>query len=134
FARAASQASTAAASVRSMSFESHVNPSPSAHQSIPRSLPAFASPTFHDGDFRNWTTHTRKPRPAARNAVPSAAVVFPLPSPVLTKTNDVARLRAGRGPVLGGAMRFGVLTAAAPAGGARRLLERVQRRCRRHHW
>src|SRR2546423_1072269 len=109
-----------------MSFESHVKPSPSAHQSVPRSLPAFASPAFpsptcQDGDFRNWTTHTRKPRPAARNAVPSAAVVFPLPSPVLTKTNDVARLRAGRGPVLGGAMRFGVLTAAAPAGGARRL-------------
>src|SRR5260221_9144438 len=113
-----------------MSFESHVNPSPSVHQSIPRSLPAFASPTFHEGDFKNWTTHTRKPRPAARNAVPSAAVVLPFPSPVLTRTNELARSRAGCGPVFGGALRFGALTAAAPAGGARRLLERVRRRCR----
>src|SRR5579864_5020881 len=97
-----------------MSFESHVNPSPSVHQSMPSSRPAFASPVFHDGDFKNCTTHTRKPRPAARNAVPSAAVVFPFPSPVLTRTNERARFDALWGPVRGGVR---ALMAAAPADG-----------------
>jgi hypothetical protein len=38
----------------------------------------------------NCTTHTFHPRATARMAVPSAAVVFPLPSPVLTITIDDA--------------------------------------------
>ncbi len=48
---------TAWSSVRS--DESHVNPSPIAHQSTPRRFAVVSSPTFHFPDFTNWTTATR---------------------------------------------------------------------------
>ena len=57
-------------------------------------------------EVRLLQPETSSNRPRLRNAVPCAAVVFPFPSPVLTKTNDGARSRAARGPVFGGVVRF----------------------------
>jgi len=43
----------------------------------------------------NWSIATFIPRPAARTRMPSAAVVFPLPSPVCTRTSPWRWLRGG---------------------------------------
>src|SRR6266508_636120 len=51
----------------------------------------------------NWITHTFHPRATPRTTVPMAAVVFPLPSPVLTRTNEAGETPPGRrGRSLGG--------------------------------
>jgi hypothetical protein len=73
-----------------MSDESHVNPSPAVHQSMPSVVLAFCSPVRHLPDFTNCTMQTRHPAALARIAVPNAAVDFPFPSPVFTNTSEVA--------------------------------------------
>src|SRR5690606_35294924 len=112
-------ASAAMARLSSMFSESQVNPSPSAHQSTPSSRATFSSPTLHSPDLRNWTTATFQPRAMARITVPNAAVDFPFPSPVLTRTRDEARSVALGGGVLGGSSvlprSYGAARPARPA-------------------
>ena len=48
-----------------MSFESHVNPSPSDHHSTPSDRPAASSPERHFPDFTNCTTATFQPAETA---------------------------------------------------------------------
>ena len=96
-------ASRATASVSDMFSESQVKPSPNAHQSTPNRRPIFSSPTFQSPDLRNCTTATFHPREMARSIVPKAAVLLPLPWPVLIRTRDGARFDPGGGPSVGGA-------------------------------
>src|SRR5581483_7491223 len=87
-------AARSTASSRVRSEESQVKPSPIAHQSTPsRSRLTASSPTFHSPDLRNWITATFQPRATARSTTPNAAVDFPLPSPVLTRTRLGTRRR-----------------------------------------
>src|SRR5207244_6999234 len=88
------QASRATAWSRERSSESHVKPSPIAHQSTPsRSRHTVSSPTRHSPDFTNCTTATCQSRATARTTTPNAAVDLPLPSPVFTITTLAARRR-----------------------------------------
>src|SRR5262249_49514989 len=97
FSRATRHASRATASLRAMSFESHVNPSPIVHHSTPSRFADCSSPTRQRPDLTNCTTQTDQPRATARITVPNAAVDLPLPSPVLTITTDGARTVARAG-------------------------------------
>src|SRR4029077_13193343 len=106
FSWATLHASRAMASVRSMSCESHVKPSPIVHHSTPSRIAASRSPTFQLPDLMNCTTQTFHPRETARSIVPKAAVDFPLPSPVLTITTDLAVRAARGGATRGGAFDF----------------------------
>ncbi len=84
-----------------------MKPSPIVWHSAPRSLKRRTSPEPQLPDFTNWTMHTAQPRPRARSAVPIAAVVLPLPSPVAISTIEAARVLARGGAVVGGSV-FGV--------------------------
>ena len=102
--RASRQAERAVASDSPRSPLSQENPSPTVSQSTPRRRAAFSSPDFHSPDLMNCTTAHRHPRAAARIRIPMAAVVLPLPSPVLTTTSDCARRNfSGRGSSVRGA-------------------------------
>lgn len=70
-----------------MSFESQVKPSPIASIRMSSFFAARCSPKRAVECLMNWNIRTRKSRPQARNRIPSAAVVFPFPSPVLTMTS-----------------------------------------------
>ena len=77
---------------------SQVKPSPIGRISMSgasRSA-SFFSPVFHF-PLMYWTMKTLKPLPRRRKARPSAAVVFPLPSPVLTMIRPCRRFGSGRG-------------------------------------
>jgi hypothetical protein len=50
----------------------------------PKASAAFSSPLRWE-PLRNWIISTRIPLPTARRAIPKAAVVLPLPSPVLIR-------------------------------------------------
>src|SRR5690606_3693987 len=79
------QALCAAAISRSRSCVSQVNPSPIVCQMTrsPNAANASFSPVCQP-PLMNCTTPTRLPWPSILNASPNAAVVFPLPGPVLT--------------------------------------------------
>src|SRR5437016_465618 len=70
---------------RARSFVSQVKPSPIARQVTRSGKPASTvrSPA-PQAPLTNWTMPTRMPWPMARNTMPKAAVVFPLPGPVWT--------------------------------------------------
>ena len=69
-----------------MSFDRQVNPSPIALIGMPSLTAARFSPNNAPVCFRNWNISTRMLRPQARNRTPRAAVVLPLPFPVLMTT------------------------------------------------
>jgi len=87
-----------------MSFESHVNPSPSDHQSTPKERAAISSPERHAPDFTNCTTATLPPAETERSITPIAADDLPLPAPVWTRTRDVTRFDARTGRRVGGSL------------------------------
>ena len=77
-------------------------PAPSARISTPSRRAVRCSP-WSAMFFTNWSIPTRIPRPAARSMTPSAAVVFPFPSPVLTMRSP---WRCSRGGTRYGPGRF----------------------------
>src|SRR4051794_31739718 len=88
--------------------ESHVNPSPSECHSTPSCRPIFSSPTFHSPLFTNCKTTTGQPMATDRSFTPNAALLLPLPSPVLTSNNELTRAKpSGRGSSASGVSVIG---------------------------
>ena len=54
---------------------------------MPSFSAAICSPYIDLSFLMNCTAHTFMPRPQARNMMPNAAVLLPLPMPVLTMTS-----------------------------------------------
>src|SRR5689334_17816691 len=86
---------------------SQVKPSPSGVISTPSCRAATCSPYSVAALLMNCSIATRIPRPDARSRMPSAAVVLPFPSPVLTMSSPRRDSRGGTryGP---GCFFFGV--------------------------
>src|SRR5579859_2075809 len=74
-----------------------VNPLPPTSTSIPGRYLRIASrsPVFQE-PLMNWTTLTGSSLPAARSARPNAAVLFPFPFPVKTRSSPRRRALASR--------------------------------------
>ncbi len=79
-----------------MSSAPRVQPAPSGTTSIPsRAKAATSPPSVASPVFMNWNMPTRIDRPAARRRSPTAAVVFPFPSPVFTISRPCRLDRGG---------------------------------------